>query len=70
MLRHIKDGHHDIKRVGDKSYGYKGLGDPLEEDPCFKAGEVIVINDHLIHDCGNKQFLLQTAGAPARRKRA
>ena len=57
MLRHIKDGHHDIKRVGDKSYGYKGLGDPLEENPGFKAGEVIVINDHLIHDCGNKQFL-------------
>ena len=47
MLRHIKYGHHDIKRVGDKHHGDKGLEDPLEENPGFKAGEVVVVNDHL-----------------------
>ena len=47
MLRHIKYSHHDIEGVGDKSYGYKGLEDPFEEDPCFKVGKVIVVNDHL-----------------------
>ena len=36
-----------IEGVGDKSYGYKGLEDPFEEDPCFKVGKVIVVNDHL-----------------------
>ena len=47
ILCHIKYSHHDIEGVGDKSYGYKGLEDPSEEDPCFKVGKVIVVNDHL-----------------------
>lgn len=42
-----QNGHHDIKRVGDKHHGDKGLEDPLEENPGFKAGEVVVVDNHL-----------------------
>ena len=47
MLRHIKDCHHNIEGVGDECHGCKGLKDPFEEDPGFKIGKVIVVNDHL-----------------------
>ena len=47
MLRHVKDGHHDVEGVGDKNYGNKGLEDPFEEDPGFKIGKVVVVDDHL-----------------------
>ena len=33
--------------VGDECHGYKGLEDPFEEDPDFKIGKFIVVNDHL-----------------------
>lgn len=46
-MSYIKNSHRNVKAVGDQFYRYKSFKDPLEENPCFKAGEIIVINNHL-----------------------
>ena len=47
MLGDIKYRHRDIECVGDQHDCHEGLEDPLEEDPCFKVRQVIVINNQL-----------------------
>ena len=56
MLRHIKDGHGDVKGVGDQHHRDRGLEDPLEDDPGLEVRQVVVVDgqlDELI--AGNKR---------------
>ena len=47
MLRHIENGHCNVECVRDQKDCHEGLEDPFEENPGFKVGQVIVIDNHL-----------------------
>ena len=46
-LRQIKNPHDDVKGVGDQVDGAAGLDDPFGNQGRLKAGQVVVLGDHL-----------------------
>ena len=47
LLGQFKDAHDDIKSVGNQVDGAAGLDDPLGNQGGFKAGEIVMLGDHL-----------------------
>ena len=47
MLRHIKNGHHDIPCVGYDEYCAERFENPLEENERLKVMEVVAVNQQL-----------------------
>ena len=43
----VKDGHGDVKGIGDEGDGHEGLEHPAEEGPGLEVGQIVVVDDHL-----------------------
>ena len=46
-LGQVKDGHGDVKGIGDEGDGHEGLEHPAEEGPGLEVGQIVVVDDHL-----------------------
>ena len=46
MLRHIKDRHCDVERVGYDKHRNKGFEYPLKEHECFYVVHIVLFRYH------------------------